>query len=287
MFVKIGRNTLPERINQEFYPLSPGQFGRRNEVAVACDKDYSVDLLFQSQRGNVDADAHIHAFLPQFQADVILRDCSPRVGQFGELHGLDGGQDGWRLACLSLSDCGVENVDPFPRLENAFGGLRGFEDPAVLAGDVSEAQRELARLAQFVEQGLAKMELRRAVEFNLAVPDGVVSHAVVGFRIVEEEAVDVIQPVVGRVSCQPLDVILAEAVSGSGNGLGCVAVLRRNDFLETFQEEGTIDEDGDPPYPHGSDGTQCAHIIPPKKISSKISVHAQDNRAGLLSWSGW
>jgi len=58
VFKKIGRNILPQRIKDKLDALSPSHLGCWNEFRVARNKHDDLGLVFESDRGNVEADPY-------------------------------------------------------------------------------------------------------------------------------------------------------------------------------------------------------------------------------------
>lgn len=72
MFIQGGVDSLSERIKDHIDPLSPGHLCSRYKVAIADDEHDLVDETFISQRRNVQAQAHVYAFLNSVDLKVII-----------------------------------------------------------------------------------------------------------------------------------------------------------------------------------------------------------------------
>ena len=72
MLGKIGRYTLPQRIQDELYALAAGELGRRHEVCVAGHENNNVCLTLEGDGGDIEADPHIDALLPKSGGKVTI-----------------------------------------------------------------------------------------------------------------------------------------------------------------------------------------------------------------------
>ena len=106
--------------------------------------------------------------------------------------------------------------------------------------------------------------------------------ALVRRGIVVEEPIDVIEPAAllfhRLFSDQPLNMAFAKNASGFRDTLGAIAILLVNDLGKPLEIEPAVDKHGDSPYAHLQHfrETRCP----------KSSAHAQNRRAGVLTWGG-
>lgn len=59
-----------ERIEDKVDAFPPRQFGSGDKITVSGDENNAVDLLFVSQRADVQTDADIRSFLLEIEAEV-------------------------------------------------------------------------------------------------------------------------------------------------------------------------------------------------------------------------
>lgn len=69
---QVGRNVLPEWIQDDPRSFAPGHSGGRYEVTITDDQHNCIGLLFQSQCGNVHADTHIDGFLLKPRNEIVI-----------------------------------------------------------------------------------------------------------------------------------------------------------------------------------------------------------------------
>ena len=106
--------------------------------------------------------------------------------------------------------------------------------------------------------------------------------ALVRRSIVVEEPIDVIEPaaVLFRwlFSDQPLNMALAENTGCFRDSLGAIAILLVDDLGKPLDKEPAVNKHGDSPY------ARLQHFQETR--CPKSSAHAQDRRAGVLTWGG-
>lgn len=156
MFVQIGRDVLPKRIEYEPHTFPARKFGRWNEVRIAGNENDNVSVAFESKRSNIQPDSHINPLLPQGGREVFIGqidDCASPVQK--------------RLLRLGIQNPGPITVSCY--FSRTDGHIRG------------PAQRR--------EQLLAKASLFRSGIVNYRIAHRLMRFSVVWSRIVVESTI--------------------------------------------------------------------------------------------------
>ncbi len=101
MLIEIVVYLLPKRVHDELNTLSTRYLGRRHKIAVSCNQDNCVDLLFWGHRGDIDTNAHVYALLLQAKSYVTFLKALPKVYNGRQLLVLCGSQ----LNATGLGEC--------------------------------------------------------------------------------------------------------------------------------------------------------------------------------------
>ena len=62
---KVGRDALPQRIQDELYPLAAGKLGRGHKVCIAGHENNDACLALEGDGRDIETDPHIDALLPK------------------------------------------------------------------------------------------------------------------------------------------------------------------------------------------------------------------------------
>jgi hypothetical protein len=65
-------NRVPHWIEDEVYTFASGEFRSRYKIRIPGHKNYLIHLLFERQRGNVKANAHIYTLLRRHVFKIVI-----------------------------------------------------------------------------------------------------------------------------------------------------------------------------------------------------------------------
>jgi len=169
MFVQVVVYGLPHWIKDELDTFTPRDLSRRNKVAVSCDEDDGINLLFECECRDVDADAHIHAFLSQTKFEIIRIERSPRVSDLLKLSSIFGSQHNRGNSIGSLHNRSVEDMKPVTCTEELFSNAFFLDLPTVLIGHLAEAKCKLTLFSEMLKQLMTELGLIAFSEVNLLI----------------------------------------------------------------------------------------------------------------------
>ena len=84
MLMKIVIHLLPKWIEQKLHPFPASNFGSGHKVAVPCDEDNGIHLLFESKGGNIGSDPHVYSLLPEGQSHIGRGQIAPYIGKLSK-----------------------------------------------------------------------------------------------------------------------------------------------------------------------------------------------------------
>ncbi|GEM_PF-3216491 len=85
MLMERGVDGVPERVKDKINPLATRQLRRGYEIGVSCNQDNLVNLAFEAQGGDIDADSHIHTLLDRCEFEVLVAERCELVAAIEEL----------------------------------------------------------------------------------------------------------------------------------------------------------------------------------------------------------
>lgn len=213
MLMEVIVDLLPEGVQQEFHAFAACDFGCRDKVAVAGDKDDGIDLLLESEGGDVDSDAHVHTLLSEGEPDIVGGQIPPGIGevfQAGEVVGTKG----WGGATGGLPGCLIEEVNPIACSKQFFGDGGILDAPSVLSRHFPKAEGEFPLAAQRAEKLVSEDGFGSLGKLDLLIEDRMMGHLIKGGGIIVEEAIDMIKPAafagISMLASESADVVSAK-----------------------------------------------------------------------------
>jgi len=77
MFMQIEPDRRPHRVEDEIDPFSSRQLRCGGKVRVPGNQNHLIDLLFVSQRRDVQPNPHVHSLLTKIQSEIFIADARP------------------------------------------------------------------------------------------------------------------------------------------------------------------------------------------------------------------
>jgi hypothetical protein len=144
----------------------------------------------------------------------------------------------------------IKRRQPLPGFQELFR-VSGINGPVAILIDFAEPQSNFSLLSECIKQFVTVLGDIGLGKIDSTIIDGMVGFAVIGQCIVEEDPVDMLVPLSAAIASQKPDVLLAHAADAVGYlGYG-IAAIGVDEFGKAFEEEATIDKDGNVAVAHG------------------------------------
>jgi len=72
MLVQVASYNAPHRIEDEINTLPPREFGGRNKIGIAGNKNDLIDLFLVCNRCDIETDLHVGSFLSDFVFEIAV-----------------------------------------------------------------------------------------------------------------------------------------------------------------------------------------------------------------------